>query len=54
MILKHEDVRKRNYPSSHIAANSDVQDQNMNDNSTLDSDAQDINVNNDNYTDSLK
>ena len=41
VILKDEDVRKRNYPSSHIAANSDVQDQSMNDNSTLDSDAQD-------------
>ena len=41
VILKDEGVRKRNYPSSHIAANSDVQDQSMNDNSTLDSDAQD-------------
>ena len=54
VILKDEDVRKRILASSHIAANSDAQDQSMNDNSTLDSDAQDRNVNNDTYTDSLQ
>ena len=54
VILKDEDVRKRTLASSHIAANSDAQDQSMNDNSTLDSDAQDRNVNNDTYTDSLQ
>ena len=54
VILKDEDVRKRTLRSSHIAANSDAQDQSMNDNSTLDSDAQDRNVNNDNHTDSLQ
>ena len=54
MILKDEDVRKRTLPSSHTAANSDAEDQSMNDNSTLDSDAQDRNVNNDNHTDSLQ
>ena len=54
MILKDEDVRKRTLGSSHIAANSDAQDQSMNDNSTLDSDAQDGNVNNDHYIDSLQ
>ena len=41
MILKVEDVKKRNLRSSHISANSDAQDQSMNDNTTLDSDAQD-------------
>ena len=54
VILKDEDVRKRTLRSSHIAANSDAQDQSMNDNSTLDSDAQDRKVNNDNHTDSLQ
>ena len=35
VILKDEDVRKRTLRSSHITANSDAQDQSMNDNSTL-------------------
>ena len=35
MILKDEDVRKRTLRSSHIAANSDAQDQSMTDNSLL-------------------
>ena len=39
VILKDKDVRKRTLRSSHIAANSDAQDQSMHDNSTLDSDA---------------
>ena len=43
MIFKDEDVRKRTLPSSHIAANSDAQNQSVNDNSTLDTDAQDRN-----------
>ena len=54
MILKDEDGTKRLLGSIDIAANSDAQDQSMNDNSTLDSDAQDRNVNNDTYTDSLQ
>ena len=54
VILKDEDVRKRTLSSSHIAANSDAQNQSMNGNSTLDSDAQDRNVNNNNYTYSLQ
>ena len=54
VILKEEDVKKRTLRSSHIAVNSDAQDQSMNDNSTLDSDAQDRNINNNNHTDSLQ
>ena len=54
VIVKDEDVRKRTLRSTYIVANSDVQEQSMNGNSTLDSDAKDRNVNNDNYTDSLQ
>ena len=54
VILKDEDVRKITIRSTHIVANSDAQEQSMNDNSPLDSDVQDRNVNNDSYTDSLQ
>ena len=53
MILQDEYGTKRLLGSTDIAANSDAQDQSMNDNSTLDSDAKDRNINNDSYTDSL-
>ena len=50
VILKDEDVRKITIRSTHIVANSDAQEQSMNDNSPLDSNAQDRNVNNYSYS----